>query len=154
MNFSFWFWLPLGSHFGGVLGAQMEAKAINKPLQKYHPKNGAQNDAKLVPKGVPNWSQNHQKWSLGSTLFQGWLPSGLQSPSRIDFGRVWGPLWDNFCHFFLTYVWWFWHTFCSSMLQTNTFKSTRNHQKNAGESFQETTSLFVPSCIEKFTSKR
>ena len=29
-----------------------------------------------------------------------------------------------------------------------------NHQKNAAESFQETTSLFVPSCIEKFTSKR
>ena len=40
------------------------------------------------------------------------------------------------------------------MLQTNTFKITRNRQKNAAESFQETTSLFVPSCIEKFTSER
>ena len=40
------------------------------------------------------------------------------------------------------------------MLQTKTFKSTRNHQKNAAESFKETASLFVQSCIEKFTSAR
>ena len=40
------------------------------------------------------------------------------------------------------------------MLQTKTFKITRNHQKNAAESFQETASLFVQSCIEKFTSAR
>ena len=40
------------------------------------------------------------------------------------------------------------------MLQTKTFKTTRNHQKNAAESFQETASLFVQSCIEKFTSAR
>merc|ERR1712023_431196 len=43
--------------------------------------------------------------------------------------------------------------FCSSMLQTNTFKIRRNHQKNTAKSFQETSSLFVPSCIEKFTSE-
>ena len=35
-----------------------------------------------------------------------------------------------------------------------TFKITRSHQENAAESFQETASLFVPSCIEKFTSER
>ena len=40
------------------------------------------------------------------------------------------------------------------MLQTKTFKITRNHQKNAAESFKETASLFVQSCIEKFTSAR
>ena len=40
------------------------------------------------------------------------------------------------------------------MLQTKAFKITRNHQNNAAESFQETASLFVPSCIEKFTSAR
>ena len=40
------------------------------------------------------------------------------------------------------------------MLQTKTFKTTRNHQKNAAESFKETASLFVQSCIEKFTSAR
>ena len=40
------------------------------------------------------------------------------------------------------------------MLQTNTFKVTRTHQKNAAESFQEAASLFVQSCIEKFTSAR
>ena len=60
MKFKFWFWPPSGSHFGGVLGVQMEAKAIKKPLQK-NIKNDVQNDPKLVPKGVPKWSQNHQK---------------------------------------------------------------------------------------------
>ena len=40
------------------------------------------------------------------------------------------------------------------MFQTKTFKITRNHQKNAAESFQEAASLFVPSCIEKFTGER
>ena len=99
MNFSFWFCRPLGSHFGGVLGAQMEAKAIKKTLQKKRQKYDAQNEPKLVPKGVPKWSQNHKKWVLGSTLLQGWLPSGLQTPPRIDFGEVLGPFWDHFQQF-------------------------------------------------------
>ena len=34
------------------------------------------------------------------------------------------------------------------------FKITRKHQNNAAESFQETASLFVSSCFEKFTSER
>ena len=100
MIFRFWCWPPFGSHFGGVLGAQMEAKAIKKPLQKNIKKMMPKISPKLVPKGVPKWSQNHQKWGLGSTLFQGWLPSGLQSPSRIDFGEVLGPFWDHFRQFF------------------------------------------------------
>ena len=73
----------------------MEAKAIKKPSQKNINKNDAYNDPKLVPKGVPQWSKNHQKLRLGSTLFQGWLPSGLQTPSRIGFGKVLGPFWDH-----------------------------------------------------------
>ena len=104
MKIRSWFWTPFGSHFGGVLGAQMEAKAIKKPSQKNIKKHYAQNEPKLVPKGTPKWSQNRQKWGLGSTLFQGWLPSGLQSPSRIDFGEVLGPFWDHFRQFF-------WHMF-------------------------------------------
>ena len=100
MKFRFWCWPPFGSHFGGVLGAQMEAKAIKKPLQQKHQTNGAQNERKLVPKGVPKWSQNRQKWGIGSILFQGWLPRGLQTPSRIDFGEVLGPFWPHFRQFF------------------------------------------------------
>ena len=34
MNFVFWFWPPFGFHFGGVLGAQMEAKAFKTALKK------------------------------------------------------------------------------------------------------------------------
>ncbi len=93
-------WLPFGSHFGGVLGAQMEAKAIKKALQK-HIKKWCPNWSQV---GVPNWSQNHQTWGLGSTLFQGLLPSGLQSPSRIDFGKVLEPFWDHVRQLF-------WHMF-------------------------------------------
>ena len=120
-----------------------------KNHQKYVRKTD-ENDPKVVPKGVPKWSPNHQKWGLGRTLFQGWLPSGLQTPSRIDFGEVLEP----FSTVFLIQFLWFLHAFFSSMLQTNTFKITRNHQKDAAESFQETASLFVQSCIEKFTSSR
>ena len=46
------------------------------------------------------------------------------------------------------------HAFCSSMLQRNRSKSQGFHQDSATESFQETASLFVQSCIEKFTSAR
>ena len=46
------------------------------------------------------------------------------------------------------------HAFFSSMLQTKTFNITRKQQNNAAESFQETVSLFVSCCIEKFTSER
>ena len=99
MNFSFGFWPPCGSHFGGVLVAQMEAKAIKKPLQKTQ-KIWCPTWAQTGPKGVPIWSKNRQQWGIGSPLFQGWLPSGLRSPSRIDFGEVLGPCWDHFRQFF------------------------------------------------------
>ena len=52
---------PFGFHFGNVLGAQMEADAIKKPPQKIMLKNDAPNEPKLAPKGVRNWSPNHQK---------------------------------------------------------------------------------------------
>ena len=103
--------------------------------------------------GVPNWSPNRQKWGPGHTLLQGWLPSCLQSPSGIDFGKVWELFWDM-CFIFITYVWWFLYAFLSSVLQTKKFKIRRSHQKNAAESFQEATSFFVSSCIEKLTSER
>ena len=90
------FWVSFWRCFGSPNGGQGHQKATSKK----HQKNDAQNDPKLVPKGVPKWSQNRQKWGLGSTLFQGWLPSGLQTPSRIDFGEVLGPFWDHFRQLF------------------------------------------------------
>ena len=44
-----WVLAPFASHFGGVLGAQMEAKAIKKPPQK--------NIKKMMPNMSPKWSQ-------------------------------------------------------------------------------------------------
>ena len=88
---------------GLILEVFWEPKWRLRPLKshlKKHQKKYAQNDRKLVPKGVPKWSQNRQTSGLGSILFQGWLPSGLQTPSRIDFGKVLEPFWDNFRQFF------------------------------------------------------
>ena len=148
MNFGFWFGSPLRSLFGGVLGTQMEAKAIKKPLQK--------NIKKVMPKMNPNWSQMRSKMELKSSKMRSWkhlvsrvAPKWPPDPRQDRFWRGFGTILGTFSSVFLTYFWWFLHAFCSSMLQTNTFKITRNHQKNAAESFQETTSLFVPSCIEK-----
>ena len=94
------FWVSFWRCFGSPNGGQGHQKATSKK----HQKNDAQHDLKLVPKGVPKWSQNRQKWSLGSTLFQGWLPRGLQTPFRIDFGEVLRPFWYHFRQFF-------WHIF-------------------------------------------
>ena len=94
------FWVSFWRCFGSPNGGQGHQKATSKK----HQKNDAQNEPKLVPKGVPKWSQNHQKWGLGSTLFQGWLPRGLQTPFRINFGEVLRPFWYHFHQFV-------WHIF-------------------------------------------
>ena len=90
------FWVSFWRCFGSPNGGQ----SLQKGTSKKHQKNDAQNEPKLVPKGVPKWSKNRQKWGLGSILFQGWLPRGLQTPSRIDFGEVLGPFWDHVRQFF------------------------------------------------------
>ena len=143
MIFMFWFWPPLGAHFGGVLGAQMEAKAIKKPFQKKlkkwcpkWPQTGPKGGPKMEPKSSKMRSWKH----LVSRVAPKWPLDPLQDRCWRGFGTILGQV----SLVFLTYVWWFLNALCSSILQTNTFKITRNHQNNAAESFQETPSLFVP----------
>ena len=81
-------------------------------------------------------------------------PKRPPDPLQDRFWRGFGTHLGSFSSVFLTYFQRFLHAFFSSMLQTKTFKITRKHQKNAADIFQETVSLFVPSCIEKFTSER
>ena len=153
MILSFRFWPPFGYHFGGVFGAQMEAKAIkshfNKNINNWCPKwtqTGAKGDPKLQPK-----SQNMRSWKhLVSRVAPKWPPEPLQDRFWRGFGTILGP----FSSVFLTYVWWFLYAFCNSTWQTEMFKIARSYQRNAAESFQETASLFVPPCIEKFNSER
>ena len=151
------------SDFGPLLGLMLEvfcepkwrqAKAIKKPSQK------TLNKPKMMPKMNSNWSQRGSQ--IGAKIIKNEVleapcfkcgPSCLQSPSVIDFGEVLGPCWDHFCEFLLAYVWSVSHALFSNVLHTKTFKITRSHQKNAAQSFQETASLFVPSCIGKFTSE-
>ena len=120
MKFRFWFWPPFG--FWEPKWRPRPSKShFKKTSKKWCPK-WAQTD----PKGVPNWSQNHQKWSPGSTLLQGWLSSGLQSPSRIDFGEVLGPIWDHFRQFF----WHMFSDFCKHSLAACCKQTHSNSQGN------------------------
>ena len=131
----------------------MEAKAINKPSQK--------NIKNMMPKMSPNWSQrgsqNGAKIVKNEVLEAPCFKGGSQVASRAPPGSILERFWDHVGIIFVScsnVVWCFLHAFFSSMLRTETFEITRSHHKNAAESFQETASLFVPSCIEKFTSKR
>ena len=114
-----------------------------------------------MPNMSPNWSQrgsqNGAKIVKNEVLEAPCFKGGSQVASRAPPGSILERFWDHFGIIFVSFSYiflWFVHAFCSSMLQTNTFKITRNHQKNAAESFQETASLFVPSCIEKLTGER
>ena len=122
---------------------------LKKTSKKWCPKwpqTGPKGGPKMEPKSSKMRSWKH----LVSRVAPKWPPEPLQDRFWRGFGTILGPF-SSVC---LTYVWWFLYAFCSSMLQTTTFKIIRTHRKNAAESFQETASLFVPSCIEKFTSER
>ena len=121
---------------------------FKKTSKKWCPtwvQNGPKGGPKMEPKSLKMRSWKH----LVSKIAPKRPPDPLQDRFWRGFGTILGP----FSSVFLTYVEWFLQAFFSSMLQTKTFKITRTHQKNAAESFQETTSLFVPSCIEKFTGE-
>ena len=152
MIFRFWFWPPFGSHFGGLLGVQVEAKAIKKPSQK--------NIKTMMPKMKPNWSQrgsqNGAKIVKNEVLEAPCFKGGSQEASRAPPGSILERLWDHFGTIFVRFSNIFVILFAcifSSMSQTKTFNITSSHPENAAESFQETASLFLQSCIEQFNSK-
>ena len=143
------FWVSFWRSFGSPNGGQSHQKAISKK------------HFKMMPKMKPNWSQRGSQHGAkivkNEVLEAPCFKDGSQEASRPLQDRFWrgfGTHLRSFSSVFLTYFLRLLHAFVSSMLQTKTFKITRKHQKNAAESFQETASLFVPSCIEKFTSER
>ena len=143
--------------FGLILEVFREPKWRPKPSKRHFKKTSktwcpkwAQNGPKGGPKMEPKSSKMRSWKHLVSRVAPKRPPDPLQDRFWKGFGTILGP----FSLVFLTYVRWFLYAFCSSTLQTKTFNITRNHQKNAAASFQETTSLFVPPCIEQFTSKR
>ena len=85
-------WHPFGFHFGGVLGAQMEAKAIKKPSQK--------NINKMMPKMNPDWSQrgspNGAKIIKSEVLEAPCFKGGSQVASRPPPGSILERFWDHF----------------------------------------------------------
>ena len=91
MIFWFWCWPPFGSHFGGLLGAQMEAKAINKPAQQNIKKwcpTWAQTGPKGGPKMEPKSSKMRSWKHLASRVAPKWPPDPLQDRFWRSFGTI------------------------------------------------------------------
>ena len=99
MKFGFGFCPPFGSHFGGVLGAQMEANAIKKPLQK--------NINKMMPKIDPHWSQRGTQ--IGAKIVKNEVleapcfKDGSQDASRPPPGSILERFWDHFGTMFVSF---------------------------------------------------
>ena len=136
MIFTSWFWFPFGSHFEGVLGAQMEAKAIKKPSQK-DIKTWCPKWAQSGPKGGPKMDPKSSKMRSWKHLVSRVAPKRPPDPLQDRFWRGFATILVPFSLIFLTYFWWFLQAFFSNMLQTNTIKITGNHQKNAAGRFQK-----------------
>ena len=157
-----WMWLKCGKYkqhqwfsrfgFGPLLGFILEVfwepKWRPRPSKSHlrkTSKNDCQNEPKLVPKGVPTWSRNHQKWGLGSTLLQGWLPSGLQTP----LGSILERFWDHSGTMFNVFLNLLFVVFACVLEQHVANTDLQNHKescKNATTNFQARTSLNLCSC--------
>ena len=124
MNFRFWFLHPFGYHFGAVLGAQMESKAIKKPPQK--------NIKNMMLKMTPNWSQrgsqNGAKIVKNEVLEASCFKDGSQVASRDPPGSILERFWDHFGTMlvnFLTY-------FCDFCMHSVAACCKQKHSKSQG----------------------
>ena len=124
--FRFWSWPPFGSHFGGVLGAQTEAKAIKKPSQK--------NIKKMIPKMTPNWSQrgsqNGAKIVKNEVLEAPCFKDGSQVASRAPPGSILERFWDHFGTIFVSFSDIFLVISGSVLWQHVTNRNLQNHKES------------------------
>ena len=79
------FWVSFWRCFGSPLGGQGHQKATSKK----RPKKYAQNEATLVPKGTQNGPKTAKNEVLEASHFQGWFPSGFQTPQGSILERFW-----------------------------------------------------------------
>ena len=90
---NWWFWgLDFDPLLGLILEVFGEPKRGPKPSKRHFKKTSKKwcpKWAQTGPKGVPKWSQNRQKWGLGSILFQGWLPRDSRPPPGSILERFW-----------------------------------------------------------------
>ena len=79
--------------------AHMDPKLPKMPSGRHikkSSKNDTQNEPKLVPKWGPKVEPKSPKMMSWVTSAQEWLPSGLQTPFKINFGGVLGRFADQF----------------------------------------------------------
>ena len=98
-EFQLWVLTPLGSHFGGVLGAQMEAIAFKKPLKK----NIKKNMPTMSPKWSQRGSQNGAKIIKNEVLEAPCFKGGSQEASRAPPGSILERFWDHFGTIFVSF---------------------------------------------------
>ena len=76
----------------------MNEIGAQKPLQT-NPKNDDQNESKLVPKGVPEYSKIDKNEVLEASCCKGGSQVASRPPSLIDFGEVLGSFGTNVVSF-------------------------------------------------------
>ena len=134
MNLSFWFWPPCGSHFGGALGAQMEAKAMKKPSQKNILK-------KMMPKMTPNWSQRGSQNGAQIVKSEVWeapcFKGGSQVASRAPPGSILERFWEHVGTIFVSFSNMFLMICVCILLQLVANKNVQNHQEASRECSRE-----------------
>ena len=134
MIFMCWCWPPFGFHFGGVLGAQMEAKAIKKLLQK-------KNINKMMPKMSPNWSQrgsqNGAKIVKNEVLEAPCFKGGSQVASRAPPGSILERFWDHFGPMLVSFSHICLVILARILQQYVTNKNVQNHKESSRECSRE-----------------
>ena len=111
---------------------------------KRRPKPSKSHLKKTSKKWCPKWPQTGPKGGPQMEPKSSKVMSWKHLVSRVAPKRPPEPLQDRYWKglgIILGPCWWFLHAFLSGMMQTKTFKRTRNHQNNTAESFQETASL-------------
>ena len=95
MILMFLFWTPVGSPFGGVLGAQMEAKSIKKRFSKVSQNYDGQHIIFCSILGSLWGSKMETKMVKKPTLAQVGVPEGPRDRVWKDFGAILELCWDD-----------------------------------------------------------
>ena len=146
---TFWF------HFGGVLGTQVEVKAIKVPLHKYIEQVMTKMDTKWSQRVSQDGAKIVQSEVSEAPCFKCGSQGASRPPSSIDVGEVLGQFWGNSQHFCEpvshdVYAR-SWTACCKDKpSKSQGFVQTCNIQLPRNRFFEP---LFVPSCLEKVSSE-
>ena len=131
MIFRSWLWPPFGSHFEGVLGAQMEANAIKSHFTK--------TSTQMMPQMSPNWPQRGSQNGIikNEVLEAPCFKGGSQVASRPPPGSILERFWDYFGTIFVSFSNICLMTFACILSQHVANKYVQNHKESSKECSSE-----------------